>query len=197
LLKNQDQFVTIARIAKSQGRRGEVAADVLTDFPERFAERKRVFLTGEQERQQFEIEDWWQHKDRIVFKFLNVNSIAEAEELVGREVQIPQSERVQLEQGAFYISDLVGCEVWDYAAEPRKIGSVESVEFGAGSAPLLNVAGEEQQHQIPFAAAYIKEIDTAAKRLNLQLPAGLLEINRPLTEEEKRLQRRKQQDDEV
>ena len=194
-MKNRDQFVTIARIAKSQGRRGEVAADILTDFPERFAERKRVFLTGDQERQQFEIEDWWRHKDRVVLKFANVNSIAEAEELVGREVQIPQSERVQLEEGAFYISDLVGCEVWDYAAGPQKIGSVESVEFGAGSAPLLNVAGENQQHQIPFAEAYVKEINTAAKRLNLQLPAGLLEINQPLTEDEKRLQRRKQQDE--
>jgi 16S rRNA processing protein RimM len=195
LLKNREQFVTIARIAKTQGRCGEVAADLLTDFPERFAQRKRVLLTGEQERQQFEIEDWWRHKDRIVLKFANVNSISEAEELVGREVQIPQSERVQLEEGAFYISDLVGCEVWDYAAKPQKIGSVESVEFGAGSAPLLNVADENQQHQIPFAVAYVKEINTAAKRLNLQLPAGLLEINQPLTEDEKRLQRRKRQDE--
>jgi 16S rRNA processing protein RimM len=195
LLKNGDEFVSIARIAKPQGRRGEVAADILTDFPERFAERKRVFLTGEQERQQFEIEDWWRHKDRVVLKFANVNSIAEAEKLAGLEVQIPRSERVQLEEGAFYISDLVGCEVWDYAAEPQKIGSVESVEFGAGSAPLLNVGGENQQHQIPFAAAYIKEINTSAKRLNLLLPVGLLEINRPLTDEEKRLQRRKQQDE--
>jgi 16S rRNA processing protein RimM len=111
-------------------------------------------------------------------------------------VQIPKSERAELEAGSFYVGDLVGCSLWDHSSDPaREIGIIEAVEQGAGSAPLLNVRRGSEEMQIPFAREYIVSVDTDAKRIDLKLPAGLLEINKPLTEEEKQRFKRKQQDE--
>jgi 16S rRNA processing protein RimM len=191
-------FITIARIVKPQGRRGEVIAEILTDFPERFAAREQLLLANEVKavRREVALEKSWLHKGRVVLKFRGVDSIEEAKSLTGCEVRIPKSERGQLEAGTFYIGDLVGCSLWDHSSQPpREIGSVESVEHGAGSAPLVNVRRGSEEIQIPFAQEYIVSVDTGAKRIDVKLPAGLLEINEPLTEEEKQRFKRKQQDE--
>ncbi|HEY1273084.1 MAG TPA: ribosome maturation factor RimM, partial [Terriglobales bacterium] len=117
-------------MVKTQGRHGEVAAELHTDFPERFAERKRIFALDEKgRRRELEIEEFWPHKGHIALKFASVESISEAETLVGCELQIPSAERVSLEPGAVYVSDLVGCTVLDGESE---IGVVKDVRFGAG-----------------------------------------------------------------
>jgi 16S rRNA processing protein RimM len=177
-----DDFLTIARVAKTQGRRGEVACDLFTDFPEKFAERKRVYLWNPQksaERREMQIEEHWDHKGRIVFKFAGVDSISDAEALVGYEVQIPESERAPLEEGAYYVSDLVGCEVFDGV---QHVGEIVDVNTHAGGVPLLYVSQQGEAvadaQQIPFVESYIVTLDLAAKRLVLQLPEGLLDINR-------------------
>jgi len=196
-LSDQD-FVTIARIVRAQGRHGEVVAEVLTDFPERFSARKQVVLASESnaDRREVELERSWPHKGRIVLKFRGVDSIDAAQSLVGCEVQIPKSERAELEAGAFYTGDLIGCALWDHSSEPpRDIGMVESLEWGAGSAPLLNVRRGAEEFQIPFAEEYIVRVNPAAKRIDVKLPAGLLEVNAPLTEGEKERFNRKQQDE--
>jgi 16S rRNA processing protein RimM len=195
---NDQDFITIARIVKPQGRRGEVMAEILTDFPERFAAREQLVLANEAKavRREVKLESSWLHKGRVVLKFRGVDSIEEAESLAGCEVQIPKSERVELEAGSFFVGDLVGCSLWDHSSKPpREIGAVESVAQGTGSAPLLNVRRGSEEIQIPFAQEYIVSVDTGAKRIDLKLPAGLLEINEPLTEEEKQRFKRKQQDE--
>lgn len=186
----QEGFITIARVTRTQGRKGEVAASLFTDFPERFAERKRLFLMNplDDARMELQLDEHWFHKGQVVLKFAGVDSISDAERLVGCEVQIPLAERATLEDGSFYISDLTGCRVFE---KGREIGLIEDVRFGSGEAPLLVVQGKKE-YLIPFAAAYIEELDVSQKRLVMQLPEGMLELDAPLNEEEK--QRQKKQD---
>jgi 16S rRNA processing protein RimM len=160
------EFITIARVAKTQGRIGEVAATLLTDFPERFRTRKKLFALCDAARarkssqaadvrRELQVEDHWFHKGMVVLKFAGVDSISDAEALVGCEIQIPLSDRAELGSDEFYVSDLAGCTVTDSG---REIGRIKDVQFGSGEAPLLVVQGEKEQ-LVPFAAAYIEKVD--------------------------------------
>lgn len=191
------EFVTIAKVTKTQGRIGEVAAALLTDFPQRFSTRKQLLALGPQgRRRELNLEDHWFHKDQVILKFLGVDSISQAEELIGSEIQIPAAERAPLEEGAAYVSDLAGCTVYNAG---RAIGKVADVQFGSGEAPLLVVRSERgKEFLVPFAVAYIEgtaldqKLALEQKQIFMKLPPGLLELDAPLSEEEK--QRQKQQD---
>jgi 16S rRNA processing protein RimM len=180
------EFITLARVVKTQGRIGEVAAEIHSDVPDRFAVGMKLSAldrTGTS-RREVEIEDLWPHKGLVVLKFVGVDSITDAEALIGSELQVPRVERAELERGWNYISDLVGCTVFDQGNE---IGRIEDVQFGAGEAPLLIVAGAGgKRFDVPFAEAYLEGVDLAGKQVRMKLPEGMLEINAPLTDEEKR-----------
>lgn len=179
-------------MVKTQGRRGEVAVELHTDFPERFPERERLYaLAPDGTRRELHLEDSWPHLGHYVLKFRGVDSISAAEVLVGCEVQIPASERMPLQPGAVYVSDLVGCSVCDMAQNGTELGAVADVQFGAGEAPLLVVRSGNKDFLIPFAAEYLVGMDLRARRIEMRLPQGLLEVDAPLTEEEKRRQREK------
>jgi 16S rRNA processing protein RimM len=179
------EFVTIARVAKTQGRKGEVAADLHTDFPEKFAERKRIFaLSKDGSRRELSLEDHWPHKGWMILKFEGVDTMTDAELLIGSELQIPMSERSELEAGATYISDLIGVQVFD---QGREVGRIRDVQFGSGEAPTLVVAGTTEV-LIPYAEEFIKTLDVAGNRLEMHLPEGLLDLQAPLTREEKQRQ---------
>jgi 16S rRNA processing protein RimM len=183
-----EDFITIAKVAKTQGRVGEVAAALFTDFPERFATRKRLFALSwgkENARRELQVENHWFHKGQVVFKFAGVDSISQAEELIGCELQVPRGERAELEDDAVYLSDLKGCTVFD---QDSAIGTVEDVQFGSGEAPLLVVKGQKE-YLVPFAGEFIERIATGEKRLEMKLPAGLLDVDAPLSREEKDEQR--------
>ena len=196
------EFVAIARVAKTQGRHGEVAAALLTDFPELFATRKKLFaLSGSGNakqsvaispvRRELELEEHWFHKGMVVLKFAGVDSINDAETLVGSEIQVPRSERVELGKDEFYVSDLIGCTVTDSGREiGRIIGQIKDVQFGSGEAPLLVIEGEKE-YLVPFADAYIEKISMEQKRLEMKLPEGMLELDAPLNQEEKQRQHEK------
>ena len=181
-------FITLARVVKTQGRRGEVAGEIYSDVPGRFALGMR-FLALPREpnktRRELEVQDFWPHKGLLVFKFAGVDSISEAETLVGCELQVPQSQRSELQAGWNYVSDLVGCSVLDRG---RDLGRIEDVEFGAGEAPLLMVRDGARLVEIPFAEAYLDSVDLERRQVRMNLPEGLLEVNAPLTAEEKREQ---------
>jgi len=182
-----DEFITVARVVKTQGRRGEVALDLFTDFPERFEPGVRVFaLFASGERRALHIEDVWPHKGMLILKFSGVESISDAEALGKAEIQVPLAERKKLGKGTWYVSDLVGCTVTD---QGREIGTVADVEFGAGEAPLLIVKAGKQEHMLPLAEAFTRRVDIEQKKIELQLPEGMLEINAPLTAEEKKQQK--------
>jgi 16S rRNA processing protein RimM len=179
------EFITLAKVTKTQGRRGEVAATLFTNFPERFTSRKQlVGLDGKGWRQELQLEEHWPHKGQVVMKFAGVDSISQAEMLIGWEIQIPRSQRVQLEGDQVYISDLIGCTVYD---GNREVGKVLDVQFGSGEAPLLvvqsNVAQGETEYLIPFATSYIEEIALEQRQVKMKLPEGLLELSLPLKQD--------------
>jgi 16S rRNA processing protein RimM len=181
-------FITLARVVKTQGRRGEVAGEIYSDVPGRFALGMRLLALPREPnriRRELEVQDFWPHKGLLVFKFAGVDSISEAETLVGCELQVPQSQRSELQAGWNYVSDLVGCSVLD---RERDIGRIEDVEFGAGEAPLLIVRDVSRRVEIPFAEAYLDSVDLERRQVRMNLPEGLLEVNAPLTAEEKREQ---------
>jgi 16S rRNA processing protein RimM len=181
-------FITLARVVKTQGRRGEVAGEIYSDVPGRFAVGMKLLALPREPnkiRRELEVQDFWPHKGLLVFKFAGVDSISEAEMLLGFELQVPQSQRSELQAGWNYVSDLVGCSVLDRG---RDIGRIEDVEFGAGEAPLLMVRDVARRVEIPFAEAYLDSVDLERRQVRMSLPEGLLEVNAPLTAEEKREQ---------
>ncbi len=179
------EFITLALVVKTQGRRGEVATQVHSDVPDRFREGMRLWaLMKTGERRELAIEDLWPHKGFLVLKFEGIETISDAELLVGAELQVPRSERAELEPGWTYLSDLVGCLVFD---GEREIGPIEDVQFGAGEAPLLVVRGAAKlPYEVPFAEAYLEKVDLERKQVRMRLPEGMLDVNAPLTHEEKR-----------
>jgi 16S rRNA processing protein RimM len=202
------EFITLARVVKTQGRHGEVAVEIHSDVPDRFAVGMKLFAlllkrsaqgwqriaesepVMEVDRVEVQIDDLWPHKGLLILKFRGVDSISDAEALVGSELQIPHSDRAELERGWTYVSDLIGCAVLDHGCE---IGRIEDVRFGAGEAPLLIVAsagkgGEFMEYDVPFAEAYLDSVNIARKEVRMNLPEGMLEVNAPVTAEEKKQQ---------
>jgi 16S rRNA processing protein RimM len=185
-----EEFVTIARVQKTQGRIGEVFAELFTDFPELFEERHRLFVLPERgERHELELKDHWFHKGGVVLKFAGIESITDAEGLLRGEIQIPKQGRAQLEEGATYVSDLLGCELFEIrGSERRRIGAVADVDFSAGEAPLLVVKGD-REYLIPYVEGFVKHSDFAAKRIEMELPQGMLELDAPLSQAERERQK--------
>jgi 16S rRNA processing protein RimM len=146
---------------------------------------------SQESRRELEVEDLWPHKGLVVLKFRGVDSMNDAELLIGSELQVPSAERANLEAGWTYVSDLIGCRVLDHA---REIGRIEDVQFGAGEAPLLIVAdGAGKKFDVPFAEAYLlgvdlEGVDIAQRQVRMNLPEGMLELNAPVTREEKQEQ---------
>jgi len=183
-------WVLLARIVRPQGRRGEVLADIFTDFPEHFAQRKRLFLrppAGPDTMREARVESHWLHKGRVVLKFSQVDSITDAENLRGFEVVIPREERMPLNGDAVYISDLLGVRVIDVSrGGAEDAGEITDVEpEGAGPAMLVIRTPAGDELLIPFVRAYLRKIDLEAKRIEMELPLDLLAMQAPLTEQER------------
>jgi 16S rRNA processing protein RimM len=147
----------------------------------------RLFaLGGDGSRRELKVEEFWPHKSYLILKFAGIDSISDGEALIGCELQVPDAERAKLEAGWVYVSDLVGCMVVD---GDREIGPVRDVQFGAGEAPLLLVRTGSKEYEIPYAEAYLTSTDLDGKKIFMRLPEGMLELNAPLTAEEKEQQR--------
>ncbi len=180
------QWIVIAHLVRPQGRRGEVLADLLTDFPERFSDRRELMLLDTQGNpsRTVSVQDHWLHKGRIVLKFTGIDSISDAETLRGLDLAVSREHRVPLDEGSFYISDLIGCHV--VQPDGSKAGKIIAVDREATETPLL-VLETETGHEalVPFAKAYLVRTDLPQKRIVMNLPEGLLDINlRPFVAEE-------------
>lgn len=188
-------WVVLAQLLRPQGRRGELLAELLTDFPERFDDEPRVFLApanfsgSESAARAAKVISHWlpvgKNAGRIVLGFEGIDSISDAERLNGLEVIVPIAERVELDEDAAYISDLLECQVFD---REQLIGTVTSVDFPTtpdgtrrleDAAPLLTVLTEDQvEVLIPYVKQFLVSLDVAAKRIEMTLPKGLVELNR-------------------
>jgi 16S rRNA processing protein RimM len=178
-----EDWVLLAHIVRPQGRNGEVLADLFTDFPQSFAQRKRLCLrppvaSPRQAMQEAKVDSHWLHKGRVVLKFCQVDSIADAEKLRGFDVVVPRQERMPLEGDAVYMSDLLGMKVIDVSgAGPVDAGEITDVEpEGAGPALLVLRSPAGEEILIPFVRAYLRKMDIEGKRLEMDLPRGLLDL---------------------
>jgi len=204
------EWVWLARIRRAQGRKGEVFAEILTDFPERFADRRRLWLLAADDSsrtraaqgqaknlgaphlasesrdsrdpaspaREVELINHWLHKGGIVLHFAGIGSITAAEALKGLTVAIPLAERIPLTEGEAYIGDLIGCALVDTSGSaPVEVGAIEDVDRSAGPTPLLIVRGAKGEILIPLAKSYLRKIDLAAKRVEMALPEGLVDLN--------------------
>lgn len=192
--RDSDRFLAIARITRPQGRKGEVAAEVLTDFPERFEKLRQAHLENPGSPPQLiAVEGTWFHKNRVILKFRGVDSIDAAERLRGRHVLVPQEEKVPLPEHQHYVAELVGCLVVREGTLVE-VGTVIDVDT-AGGASVLRVAlsgrkGDQEldsrregrgrkprEALIPLAQAICTRIDTDAKLIVIDPPEDLLDLN--------------------
>jgi 16S rRNA processing protein RimM len=200
LSRDPQRWVALARILRARGNKGEVAAELLTDFPERITKLREVFLgdaAGMHEPRRVAMKSFWidrNHPGQAVFHFEGCASIAEAEKFRGFDVLLPVEQRVTLPAGQYFVSDLIGCSVFASSSEgpvlaspacslgiaPELLGVVSDVqrsgEDTAGT-PVLIVDTHWGEVLIPLASEICTRIDVAARRIDVNLPEGLREMN--------------------
>jgi 16S rRNA processing protein RimM len=166
--------VTVAVLSRPWGIRGELTAIPFSDHPERFEKLRRVYLFGDgRGPSEVEVESVRTVSKSLLMKFRGIDSMNDAEPWRGAEVRIPREERLALDEGEFFLSDLVGCEVVDRATG-QPLGRVTGLSDG-GPSGLLEIGGELL---IPFVRRICVAIDTAARRIEVELPEGLKDLNR-------------------
>jgi 16S rRNA processing protein RimM len=175
--------VTLARILRPRGRHGEVAAEILTDFPERLSQLKSAELwDGRTPPRRVAVRACWlssSHGGQAIFHFEGSDSIGDAQRLAGLEVQIPLTDRMPLPHGRYYVTDLIGCEVWELGAGLLgRVRDVQATGEHAQGTPVLEVDAFAGELLIPLADEICVHIDTATRRIDVRLPEGLRELNR-------------------
>jgi len=169
-----ENLVTIAKIARTRGLRGELVADLLTDFPERFDGLKKVFAVKPSgATSELEIEKFWFQKARIVFKFAGFDSIEAAEILRDCEICVSEAEAVELETDEYFDWQLSECLVETIDGE--SLGKVSEL-MRTGGTEILVVKGVEKDYLIPFAETICVEVDIENKLIKVDAPEGLLEF---------------------
>jgi 16S rRNA processing protein RimM len=169
-----DDLVVIARAVRTHGLKGEIVAELLTDFPERFEELEELILvspTGE--RKLVQLEDFWFQKDRVVLKLAACDDVESAKQLVGYEFAVAEADRVPLEEDEFYDWELEGCTV---KAGDESIGQVRSVLKTGGTEILVVIDDSGKEQLIPLAAEIVVKIDKAARVILIDPPEGLLDL---------------------
>lgn len=174
---SRQRFVTIARIVKTRGIRGEVVAVLLTHFPERFKSVGDVQVLVSGVGHLFKLKRHWFHKGRVILKFEGLNRPEEAVRLVGGEVQIPEEERVEPPEDVYFHSDLIGCRVRQSGDDLGEV--VDVFETGGVGANLVVRTLDGGEAMIPLASRFILNVDVPNKTIVVQAPPQLLELGRP------------------
>ena len=169
-----EELVAIAKVVKPRGLRGEVVAEVLTDFPDRFDGLEQVIgVSADGRRSDLKIESFWFQKERVILKFERFDSVDDAEGLRGTEVCVPESDAAELDEDEFFDWQLAGCEV--ETVEGLAIGKVREV-MRTGGSELLVVENAEREYLIPFVESICTKVDIEGKKIRVDPPEGLLEF---------------------
>ncbi|HEX7997776.1 MAG TPA: ribosome maturation factor RimM [Pyrinomonadaceae bacterium] len=172
-----EELVAVARGVRTRGLRGELVAELLTDFPERFEGLERLIaISASGSRTQLALEDHWFQSGRIILKFAGYDSIEEASALIGCEFAVTEAERVELPEDEFYDWELEGCRV--ETIEGEEIGRVRGVLRTGGGVEVLAVDNAQtgREHLIPLAEEICVEINIEQKLIRVDAPEGLLEF---------------------
>ena len=172
--RNED-LIILARAVRTRGLKGEIVADLLTDFPDRFDRTPVLFaLSPDGGQKTVKLEDHWFQKGRIVLKISGYDSIEAASALVGCEFAVPEAERVTLDDDQYYDWELEGCRVETIAGQ--QVGTVRSV-LRTGGVDLLVVENQEKQTSlIPMVSSILIEIDKVKKTILIDPLQGLLDL---------------------
>lgn len=169
-----DDLVAIAKIVKPRGLKGEVAADLLTDFPERFDGLENVVgVRPDGNRIDLKLENSWFQKERVILKFAGCDSIEDVEQMRDVEICVPESETIELEDDEFFDWQLEGCKVLTTGG--REIGNVTGL-MRTGGTEILVVKGEGKEYLVPFARSICTEVDVENRLIHIDPPEGLLEF---------------------
>ncbi|HEU4386179.1 MAG TPA: ribosome maturation factor RimM [Blastocatellia bacterium] len=175
--KLQPDDVVIARVIKARGIRGEVACDIETDFPERFESLEQVTMQmPDGSRPQLTVEDCWFHKNRVILRFADYDTRNLAEELVGGLIVIPEAAALELEDGEFYEYQIVGSEA--VTPDGKVLGKVTRLIRTGGTDVLVIESEDRRERLVPFADDICSEVDLDARRITVNPPEGLLEVNK-------------------
>jgi 16S rRNA processing protein RimM len=167
-------LVAVAKVVRTRGLKGEVVAEILTDFPDRFERLDTVIgVRPDGERGDLKIEKFWFQSGRVVLKFSGYDTIETGETLRNVEICIPESDAVELEEGEYFDWQLAGCRVETIGGDT--IGEVREL-MRTGGTDLLAVRGETKEYLIPFANAICVEVDIENKLIRVDPPDGLLEF---------------------
>ena len=170
-----DDMILVGIVARTHGNRGQVIVNAETDFPDaRFQPDATLFARkGDGPIEELTVTSVRFQQGRPILGLVGIGSIDEAERLAGFELKVPATEQKSLPAGTFYHHELIGCVV--VTIDGQRVGTVASVE-GSGAASRLVVRGPRREVLIPLAAE-ICTVDTGAKRITVQPPEGLLEVN--------------------
>src|ERR1041385_2396419 len=174
-MDEQEDLIVVAHVVKTRGLRGEVVADLLTDFPDRFEKLESLIgVSSSGDKRSLQIEEQWFHGARLVLKFAGFDSIDEARELVGYNLAVPEDKRIELPAGTFYEWELAGCVVETLGG--KRIGEVAGVMHTGGGEMLSVVDETGRDRLIPMASDIVVEIDKDQKLIRIDPPEGLLEL---------------------
>ena len=172
--KDLDELISIARVLRPQGIRGEVIAEILTDFPDRFDEIDEVEIAWDNQIiGLLKLTRFRFHKNRVLLKFAGYDEPDKAEELRGVSLVIRRDELAELGADEYYLFDLEGCKV--ITIDDRMLGYVVKVD-DYGAAPVLTVKGDEREYLIPLTHGICPEVDTESKKIVVNPPDGLLDL---------------------
>ena len=172
---DEDDLIVVAHIVKTRGLRGEVVADLLTDFPDRFENLKSLIgISGSDDKRSLQIEEQWFHGNRLVVKFAGFDSIEQAKELVNYDLAVPADDRVELPTDTFYEWELVGSRVT--TIDGKEIGKVKEIMRTGGVEVLVVVDETGRDRLVPIAGDIVVEIDKDQKLIRIDPPEGLLEL---------------------
>ncbi|MDD4238663.1 MAG: ribosome maturation factor RimM [Desulfotomaculaceae bacterium] len=167
-----DELIRIGKILKSQGHRGAVRVLPLTDFPERFQDMKRVRVKLQDSRVNYTIEEIKPHGKFLSIKFKEIIDMDAADKLKGSYIEVTREELVPLQEGSYYIFDIVGMSVFDHAG--TLLGEVTDViQTGANDVYVLETGGRPLL--IPALKQVVREIDLPGRKMLVELPEGLVD----------------------
>jgi len=191
--KEQTSWTVLAHLLRPQGRRGELLAELHTDFPERFEKGAKMYLAPPNfkglsaDATPVEIGSSWlphgRNAGRIVLGLRGTETIDAAERLSGLEVIVPKTERLELSDGGVYVDDLIGCTLYNGEVPVGVVSDVQFMMTPDGKSqlldatPLLTLEMDLGEALIPFAKEFLVKLDLPGRRILMKLPEGLVELN--------------------